>query len=50
MQLNTKKSFDKLYAKLQKRDKIKVRNAVGLFTENPTHKGLRNHSISPKYP
>ncbi len=50
MQLNTKKSFDKMYNKLQKRDKIKVRKAVDLFTKNPTHKDLRNHSVSPKYP
>ena len=50
MQLNTKKSFDKMYNKLQDRDKIKVRKAVNLFIENPINKKLRNHSVSPRFP
>ena len=50
MQLNTKKSFDKMYHKLQPKDKLKVRDSVNLFLINPTDKKLRNHSVSPKYP
>ena len=50
MLLNTKKSFEKMYDKLQERDKDKVDNSLILFSENPTHKDLRNHSVSPKFP
>jgi len=50
MQLNTKKSFDKAYAKLEQHDKLKVKNAITLFLQSPTHRNLRNHSVSPKYP
>jgi len=45
MQLSTKKSFDKMYNKLQKNDKLKVKKAVSLFIENPNDKKLRNHSV-----
>jgi len=50
MQLNTKKSFDKMYEKLQTRDKLKVRKAVDLFIQNPIDTKLRNHSVSPRFP
>lgn len=50
MQLNTKKSFDKMYEKLTYKDKNKVDLSLILLNENPTDKKLRNHSVAPKYP
>lgn len=50
MQLNTKKSFLKLYNKLQNKDKDKIDESLRLFIKNPNNKKLRNHSVDPKFP
>lgn len=49
MQLNTKKSFLKLYNKLQNKDKDKIDESLRLFIKNPNNKKLRNHSVDPKF-
>ena len=50
MQLDNKKSFLKMYAKLSNKDKSNVDNALIIFSKDPTNERLRNHSVSPKFP
>jgi|GEM_PF-1289307 len=45
MKIETKTSFEKMFAKLQKRDKEAVGRAIDKFIQNPFDATLRNHRL-----
>lgn len=49
MQLFRHKNFTKQYKKLSSTQQTRVDETVLLFTQNPLHPKLRNHSLKGKY-
>lgn len=49
MQLFRHKNFTKQYKKLGSTQQTRVNEAISLFTQNPFHLKLRNHSLKGKY-
>ena len=45
MKIVTKKAFDKGYQKLSPKVKLKVKQQLLLFIQDPFHPSLRNHSL-----
>lgn len=49
MIIKTTKTFDKQYAKLNKKNKVRFKSKIELFISNPFDKQLRNHPLKGKY-
>lgn len=49
MVIETTKTFDKQYAKLNDKIKITFKNHVEIFKNNPFDRRLRNHALKGKY-
>lgn len=49
MNIQTTKSFDKQYAKLNLKIKNQFKNRLGLFTGDPFDARLRNHPLKGRY-
>lgn len=48
MIIRTHRTFDKQYKKLRKNEKERVKKAVALFLESPSHPLLHNHELKGK--
>ena len=49
MQIQTTKYFEKKYDKLDKKEQACVRDALGVFVEDPFYRSLNNHALKGKY-
>lgn len=49
MNIQTTKSFDKQYSKLNKKIKDQYKTRIKLFSINPFDTALRNHALKGKY-
>jgi len=48
MKIRYHKSFEKSFSKLSKTVKVKTKNAIASFSDDPFTKKLRNHSLKGK--
>lgn len=46
MLIQTRKTYDKMYAKLSKKEKIFVKETLAIFIESPFDKAIRNHALT----
>ncbi len=49
MIIKSKKSFDKSYSKMDTKIKIKFKEKLKIFENNPFNKNLNNHSLNWEY-
>lgn len=49
MKIKLHKKFTKQFSKLNKKEKLKCKNRLNLFLDDPFNKSLNNHALRGKY-